>query len=739
MGFGMTNGTGKTGYYAKRAYDTANEASTTATEALELAEEAIERIEARVIKTLPTQDGTLTYNGSEQSPTWNNVTPGSLTFGGVLAATNAGSYTATCTPAKGYKWEDGKVDPKNIVWTIGRQVIYDVPTQTGVIEYDGTSKTPTFVNVDTDKMTMGGVQTGTNVGTYYATATPKSNYQWIDGVEPKSIPWSIIQEALTVPAQSGTVTYTGSAQSPTLDANYDSTKMTLSGDTTGINAGTYSLTVSLTDAVNYRWADGTATDKTVSWTIERQAITTVPTQSPALTYNNTTQTVTFANYDPDKLTLSGTTTGTDAGSYTAVFTPKANYQWGDADATDPKEVTWSIGKAAGSVTLSPATITLDTSTLTDTITVTRTGDGAISAVSSDTSIATVSLSGTTITVTAVANGSATVTVSVAAGTNWLAPTDATASVAVSLLPAAGNPLNDYSWADISTIAKAGVGADYFDVGDVKMITLNGKVGDYLTLSNQSLGVFILGFNHADNGAADNNIIFGGFKSALTSGVDVALCDSRYNTSVTGIHYSDGGKCFNMNHTGQESDSESAGFRGTNYGGWKGSDLRYDIIGATNIQPSEYNQNKTTSNVGYDATAATLTNPVADTLLAALPSDLRSVIRLRTHYVDNVGTSSNVATNVTAVTDAVFLLAEYEISGSRVCANQYEQNRQSQFAYYVAGNSKLKKKHSDNSTDIRWWESSPFPNNLSFCEVNNSPAESAESADYSQGLAPAFKV
>ena len=60
MGFGMTNRTGKTGYYAKRAYATANEASTTANEALELVEEAIERIEARVIKTLPTQDRTLT-------------------------------------------------------------------------------------------------------------------------------------------------------------------------------------------------------------------------------------------------------------------------------------------------------------------------------------------------------------------------------------------------------------------------------------------------------------------------------------------------------------------------------------------------------------------------------------------------------------------------------------------------------------------------------------------------------
>lgn len=721
MGFGMTNGTGKTGYYAKRAYDTANEASTTATEALELAEEAIERIEARVIKTLPTQDGTLTYNGSEQSPTWNNVTPGSLTFGGVLAATNAGSYTATCTPAKGYKWEDGKVDPKNIVWTIGRQVIYDVPAQSGVIEYDGTEKTPTFVNVDTDKMTMGGVQTGTNVGTYYATATPKSNYQWIDGVEPKSIPWSIIQEALTVPAQSGTLTYTGSAQSPTLDANYDSTKMMLSGDTTGTNAGTYSLTVSLTDAVNYRWADGTATDKTVAWTIDRQAITTVPTQSPALTYNNTTQTVTWADYDSDKLTLSGTTTGTDAGNYTAVFTPKSNYQWSDSDATDPKEVTWSIGKAAGSVSLSPASITLDTSTLTDTITVTRTGDGAISAVSSDTSIATVSVSGTTVTVTAVANGSATVTVSVAAGTNWLAPTDATASVAVQLIP---NVLNDATWAQISQVAQAGTGDTYWDVGDVKMITLNGKIGDYFTATNLSLGVFILDFNHKDNNISDNNIIFGCFKKNLIGGPDVCLEDSLYNTRSR-----DGAKCFNMNHWGNK-----------NGGGFRGSDLRYDILGATSTQPSVYGTIKDFHNVGYDATAATLTNPKADTFLAALPSELRSVIRLRTQYVFNQClTPDEQGYDTAPFIDAVSLLAEFEVHGERFYARNTEQNYQAQMEYYKNGNSKCKYKNSSVSTKAKWLYSSICSSDsYNFC-IGYDNVSSYDGADYSFGLAPAFKI
>ena len=44
-----------------------------------------------------------------------------------------------------------------------------------------------------------------------------------------------------VPAQSGSLTYTGSTQSPTWKG-YDSSMMTIGGVTSGINAGTYTAT-----------------------------------------------------------------------------------------------------------------------------------------------------------------------------------------------------------------------------------------------------------------------------------------------------------------------------------------------------------------------------------------------------------------------------------------------------------------------------------------------------------------
>lgn len=46
-------------------------------------------------------------------------------------------------------------------------------------------------------------------------------------------------------------------------------------------------------------------------------------------------------------------------------------------------------------------------------------------------------------------------------------------------------------------------------------------------------------------------------------------------------------------------------------------------------------------------------------------------------------------NVTATTDYLFLLAEFEVFGSRSGANQYEQNSQAQYDYYKAGNSRVR--------------------------------------------------
>ena len=58
------------------------------------------------------------------------------------------------------------------------------------------------------------------------------------------------------------------------------------------------------------------------------------------------------------------------------------------------------------------------------------------------------------------------------------------------------------------------------------------------------------------------------------------------------------------------------------------------------------------------------------------------------------------------TDYFFLLSEFEVFGSISYGNTNEKNKQAQYAYYSAGNSKIKYKHNGTSTAARWWLRSP---------------------------------
>ncbi len=81
---------------------------------------------------------------------------------------------------------------------------------------------------------------------------------------------SVTRTVLTVPAQSGSLTYTGGELSPEWN-NYDAEKMELGGVTSGTNAGSYNATVALKDTALYCWPDGSTAAKTVAWRIGKAA------------------------------------------------------------------------------------------------------------------------------------------------------------------------------------------------------------------------------------------------------------------------------------------------------------------------------------------------------------------------------------------------------------------------------------------------------------------------------------
>ena len=249
-------------------------------------------------------------------------------------------------------------------------------------------------------------------------------------------------------------------------------------------------------------------------------------------------------------------------------------------------------------------------------------------------------------------------------------------------------LNDNDWATIKEVADQSKGANYWAVGDTKQITINGKVSDGLTLSNYQTWVYIIGFDH-NKDVEGTGIAFGGFKTAQTGGVDVALCDSGYNSVKSS------GQWFNMNNSN------------TNSGGWNSSRMRSTTL------------------------------PLVK---SALPSDLQAVLKTTTIYSDNAGNGSDTASYVTATQDELYLLAEFEIFGARTYANSAERNYQQQYAYYVAGNSKIKYRHDSTATAVSWWVRSVYATSASaFCRVSPAGTALASNAFLSLGLAVAFKI
>lgn len=260
----------------------------------------------------------------------------------------------------------------------------------------------------------------------------------------------------------------------------------------------------------------------------------------------------------------------------------------------------------------------------------------------------------------------------------------------------GTALNDMTWEQIRAISDAGKAADYFNLGDTKTITINGNVGNF-TFSNYTVDAFIIGFNHnsAKEGAKRIHFQIG----KTTSGTDIAFCDSNYNNAGSG-------QGFRMN------------LSNTNSGGWNGSYSRNTLLG----------------------NSGTPTAPPANSFMAALPADLRAVMKPVTKYTDNSGGGSNTSGAVTATTDYLFFLAEFEVQGARSYANKYEQNYQAQYDYYKAGNSKVKYRHDATDTAVYYWcRSAGFGDSYFFCRVNTDGSASNYGASMSYGLAPCFCV
>lgn len=120
----------------------------------------------------------------------------------------------------------------------------------------------------------------------------------------------------------------------------------------------------------------------------------------------------------------------------------------------------------------------------------------------------------------------------------------------------------------------------------------------------------------------------------------------------------------------------------------------------------------------------------ENMLGYLPDDWEAIIK----PVNKAsGTGGGSTSGTETVSDSCFLLAEIEVFGSKTYSVSGEG---SQYAYYKAGNSKVK---TVNGSASWWWERSPFSGNDNyFCGINGGTA-SGNSATASLGVSFAFCI
>lgn len=281
-------------------------------------------------------------------------------------------------------------------------------------------------------------------------------------------------------------------------------------------------------------------------------------------------------------------------------------------------------------------------------------------------------------------------------------------------------LENNTWKTISKISQKGEGANYWAVGDRKNVYVSGPVGRVQI--DETLQVFIIGFDH-NKDLEGAGITFQGFKNpSYEEYEDIVLWDDKYNPDIPT------GKTFSMNHD-----------VATIIGGWKDCDLRYDVLGSTDTQKG-------------DASEETPIAPISNTLMAALPSDLRAVMKPLAVWSNNpvsadYDTVRYDPSSITQTIDYLPLLAAFEIAGETddtdvaTYINAEEMAKQAQYKYYVDGGSMVRYRHTG-PTRADWWTRSvfaAFPNRGIFVGVANKVGGNNWPSNDICGISPIFRV
>ena len=344
------------------------------------------------------------YSGSEYLNKY-------YTASGNASGINAGDYTLTLTPTANYCWEkdDGDTAAYSLPWKIVPRKVAAPTADGSPFTFDGSEKTYVFGGFDGKAMQISviveedgdndgldtsviGEVTAIHAGTYTIKVSLKnSNYAWSDaGASERTYMFVIGRKGVDKPqitgypeGESGYVYNDGETISAQYSGSeYLGTYYIASGEENGINAGDYTLTLTLKS--DYQWSDGGTGTHDLDWSIVARKIAKPTISSDDNVYKGTTLTAIISGIDANaekSLKISSscdegdaegfslsevdgaqiTVSALHAGTYTVTFTLNndagvVNYVWSDDNGTDELNLKWTVQKAQSEITDNTVTV-----------------------------------------------------------------------------------------------------------------------------------------------------------------------------------------------------------------------------------------------------------------------------------------------------------------------------------------------------------------------------------------------
>jgi len=261
-----------------------------------------------------TTTGSATYNGASQSITVLSGINGTYTGSTSVSGTNAGSYTTTITGTGNYT---GTVTG---TLNIGPAAL-TASTTTGSTTFNGDIQTVNVISGINGTFSGSATTSGTNAGTYSTTITGTGNYS------------GTVNGTLTI--SPSTITLQGTGESRTYNGTTQSVGYTVGGSarnnysyiisgTSGINAGTYTATITSTTS-NYVVHP---TINSFTWTIHPAPASSSPASGTTIyqVYDGTTKSATvISGLSGLSYSSSPIASGVNAGTYPTTITLGGNY------------------------------------------------------------------------------------------------------------------------------------------------------------------------------------------------------------------------------------------------------------------------------------------------------------------------------------------------------------------------------------------------------------------------------